>query len=112
MKFAYFDLHIFGEIDGVVYGQIQQPTGNAICAFRVKKEELPPSGSYQMLLYDDHFKLKDHFAEIRPIGYGSGIQVGCSFNDTIHSGENMIAYFAGLHRCRDDAGVGTWINIP
>ena len=84
-----------------------------VCYWHANKTLLPPPGKYQLMMHDAHFALREHTAELRPVGHGSGIELGrvlCKDRVMLH-GDAIIAYLKGMHRARDMQGVGTWLEV-
>ena len=94
-------------------GMLEHEGGSHVCYWHAARDAVPPPGTYQMLLKDDCIALRDSPAEIRPVGHGSGIEIGRVLNVervSLH-GEWMLEYLKGMHRTRDAHGVGTWLEV-
>lgn len=110
---AVFVLRTFDASGDLVRGVLEQEGGSHVCYWHAMREILPPAGSYQLLLRETHFALRDHPSELRPVGHGSGIELGhiMTAERTALHGDHMIAYLQGMHRARDADGIGSWLEV-
>ena len=112
---AFYVLRAFkGGEDGTMRrGYLEHAGGSHVCYWQARAEDIQPPGQYQMLLHEDRIALRDHHAEIHPVGSGRGIEIGRVLEAdrvSLH-GDWMLRYLADMHRTRDAQGVGTWLEV-
>lgn len=110
---ALYILRTFAGTGDLARGTLEHEGGSHVCYWHALASTVPPPGKYQMLMHDAHFSLRDHPADLRPVGHGSGIELGRLMNAervSLH-GNEIIAYLQGMHRSRDAGGCATWLEV-
>lgn len=112
---AYYVMRRFASSgsDEIARGILEHEGGSHVCYWHAQSQSLPSPGTYQMLMHERHFSLRDSGAELRPVGHGSGIELGRLMNAervSLH-GNEIIAYLQGMHRSRDAGGCATWLEV-